>query len=164
VTDPGITPTIREKEAAQLTIRRIVPEDAEAAATLSGQLGYPTTTGQMLQRIQRLPGCADSQAVFVACLQGEGTSRLVGWIEVAVTCHLQSEPFVLIGGLVVLEGLRGLGIGKRLCDEAEAWTRAKGIKVLRVTSRNTRPDAHRFYLLDGYIETKTSKVFEKLLT
>jgi GNAT superfamily N-acetyltransferase len=163
VTDPSITPTIGEKERAQLTIRRIVPEDAEAAATLSGQLGYPATTGQMLQRIQRLSGCAESQAVFVASLQEEGTSRLVGWIEVAVTCHLQSEPFVLIGGLVVLEGLRGLGIGKRLCDEAEAWTRAKGIEVLRVTSRSTRPDAHRFYLRYGYVETKTSKVFEKLL-
>lgn len=164
MTDPSITPTIRENEPAQLTIRWIVPEDAEAAATLSGQLGYPATIGRMLQRIQRLSGSTDSQAVFVACLQGEGTSRLVGWIEVAVTCHLQSEPFVLIGGLVVLEGLRGLGIGKKLCDEAEAWTRAKGIKVLRVTSRSTRPDAHRFYLRDGYVETKTSKVFEKLLT
>jgi GNAT superfamily N-acetyltransferase len=162
--DPITTPTLAQNNAERLTIRRIVPEDAEAASLLSGQLGYESTTGQMLQRIQRLSGCTDSQAVFVACLQDKETSRLVGWIEIAITYHLQSEPFVLIGGLVVLEGLRGLGIGKRLCDEAEAWTRARGIKVLRVTSRSTRPDAHRFYLRDGYMETKTSKVFEKLLS
>jgi GNAT superfamily N-acetyltransferase len=90
-------------------------------------------------------------------------ARLVGWIDVAITYHLQSEPFVLIGGLVVQDGLRGLGIGKRLCEEAEAWARGKGISIVRVTSRSTRPDAHRFYLRDGYTEIKTSKVFEKLL-
>ena len=109
-TDPIIAPTRMQNTAGRLTIRRIVPEDAEAAALLSGQLGYECATGQMLQRIQRLSGCANNQAVFVACLQDKETSRLVGWIEVATAYHLQSEPFVLIGGLVVLEGLRGLGI------------------------------------------------------
>jgi GNAT superfamily N-acetyltransferase len=162
VTDAGSTSTISEG-ASRLSIRRMVAEDAEAAAALSTQLGYEATVGQMLQRIQRLQQCENSQAAFVACLQDQGTTRLVGWIEIAITFHLQSDPFVLIGGLVVLDGLRGLGIGKRLCDEAETWTRAQGIKVLRVTSRSTRADAHRFYLRDGYVETKTSKVFEKVL-
>ncbi len=164
VTDPGTARRTVEEEAARVTVRRITPEDAEAVALLSGQLGYEATAGQMLQRIDRLSGDAESQAAFVACLQEEGSSRLVGWIEVAITCHLQSDPFVLIGGLVVKDGMRNLGIGKRLCDEAEAWTRAKGIKLLRVTSRSTRPDAHRFYLRDGYVETKISKVFEKALS
>ena len=99
--------------------------------------------------------------MFVACIAKD--ARLVGWIEVAITNHLQSGPFVLIGGLVVQDGLRGLGIGTRLCEEAETWAQTMGISIVRVTSRSTRTDAHRFYLRDGYTEIKTSKVFEKLL-
>jgi len=38
-----------------------------------------------------------------------------------------------------------------------------GIAKVRVTSRSVRLDAHRFYQRDGYVEIKTSKVFEKVL-
>lgn len=153
--------TVTDSNTSQLTIRQIEPGDAEAVAALSGQLGYEATTEELQRRIAKLTACEETQAVFVACITKD--AQLVGWIDVAITYHLQSEPFVLIGGLVVQDGLRGLGIGKRLCEEAEAWTRAKGISIVRVTSRSTRPDAHRFYLRDGYAEIKTSKVFEKLL-
>lgn len=147
--------------ASQLTIRRVEANDAEAVAALSGQLGYGATPEEMRRRIAKLADCEENQAVFVACMTEDG--RVIGWIDVAITYHLQSEPFVLIGGLVVQLGVRSLGVGKRLCEEAEAWTRTKGISIIRVTSRSTRPDAHRFYLRDGYTEIKTSKVFEKLL-
>ena len=151
-----------DSNPSKLTIRRVKLADAEAVAALSGQLGYEASPEDLRQRISKLADCEDNQAVFVACMTGKD-ARLVGWIDVAITYHLQSEPFVLIGGLVVQDGLRGLGIGKRLCEEAEAWTRTRGISIVRVTSRSTRPDAHRFYLRDGYTEIKTSKVFEKLL-
>jgi GNAT superfamily N-acetyltransferase len=152
---------VTDSNGSQLTIRRVEPGDAAAVAGLSGQLGYQATTEEMRRRIAKLADCEEDQAVFVACMTEDG--RVVGWIDVAVTYHLQSEPFGLIGGLVVQHGLRGLGVGKRLCEEAEVWTRSKGISIVRVTSRSTRPDAHRFYLRDGYTEVKTSKVFEKLL-
>src|SRR5260370_15815624 len=64
----------------QLTIRRVRVEDAEAAAALSGQLGYEASGEDLRQRIERLAGCEQSQAVFVACLGAEGA--LAGWIEV----------------------------------------------------------------------------------
>jgi GNAT superfamily N-acetyltransferase len=153
--------TVTDSNASQLTIRRIELGDAEAVAVLSGQLGYESTAEEMRRRIAKLADCEQSQAVFVACITKD--ARLVGWIDVAITYHLQSEPFVLLGGLVVQDGLRGLGIGKRLCEQAEAWTRTMGISIVRVTSRSTRADAHHFYLRNGYTEIKTSKVFEKLL-
>jgi GNAT superfamily N-acetyltransferase len=59
--------------------------------------------------------------------------------------------------------MRSLGVGKRLCAEVEAWSREKGIAVVRVTSRITRERAHRFYLREGYEQIKTSAVFEKVL-
>jgi GNAT superfamily N-acetyltransferase len=145
--------------AAGLSLRRAGIEDADRVAALCTQLGYPATPAQISRRIEGLSPCLDSQAVFVASLN----STVVGWIEVSICRNLQSDPFVLISGLVVDQSARGLGIGKRLCEHAEAWARAKGIRLLRLTSRSTRAGAHRFYLRDGFTETKTSKVFEKVL-
>jgi GNAT superfamily N-acetyltransferase len=145
-------------EAAAVEIRRVRPEDAEAVAELNGQLGYPAGAERVRDRIEEIAN-VPTQAVFVACIDGQ----VIGWVDVAIALHLQSEPFALIGGLVVKDRLRGIGIGKRLCEAVELWTRAQGIRLLRVTSRSTRADAHRFYIRDGYTEVKTSCVFEKTL-
>ena len=48
-------------------------------------------------------------------------------------------------------------------EEAEDWTRRQGVNKIRVTSRSTREAAHRFYLRDGYRQTKISMFFEKML-
>jgi GNAT superfamily N-acetyltransferase len=142
-----------------LTIRRVSPEDAAAVAGLSVQLGYKATAAEIAQRIAALGSCKAYQAVFVACRGPE----IVGWIDVALSFDLQAPPYALIGGLVVKDDVRGLRIGKRLCDEAEAWSRAQGVSVLRVTSGSTRADAHRFYLREGFKDIKMSRVFEKNL-
>jgi GNAT superfamily N-acetyltransferase len=146
-------------DARELTIRRVMLEDAEAVGELNGQLGYPASAEDVRQRITAIEACAGGQAVFVACVADE----VVGWIDVALTLHLQSAAYALIGGLVVKESVRGRRIGERLCEEAESWARAQGVATIRVTSRNTRGDAHRFYLRDGYTDVKTSRVFEKIL-
>jgi GNAT superfamily N-acetyltransferase len=145
-------------DAAALSIRRVRAEDAAAVAELNGQLGYPATADEARDRIIAIADLP-TQAVFVACVADE----VVGWVDVAVVIHLQSRRFALIGGVVVKDGLRGKQIGKRLCERAEAWSREQGVRVVRVTSRITRADAHRFYLRDGYTEVKTSRLFEKVL-
>lgn len=140
-----------------LTIREMTPADAEAVAELTAQLGYERTASDIAAWIAGLPAMQSRQAAFVACLGEE----VVGWIEVSIERRLQSPEFGFIGGLVVRHGHRNLGIGRRLCERAEAWTWEQGITKLRVTSRSTRLDAHRFYLRDGYETVKTSMVFEK---
>lgn len=140
-------------------VRVISREDAVAVAELSGQLGYEVSPDMVAEQVESLSSRTGNQVAFVACV---GTD-VVGWIEAAITHHLQSAPYSLIGGLVVREGMRGMGVGKRLCAEVEEWTREKGIAVVRVTSRSSREDAHRFYLRDGYKRIKTSAVFEKVL-
>jgi len=45
-----------------------------------------------------------------------------------------------------------------VCAEVEAWSRRKGLTVVRVTSRSTREGAHRFYLREGYRQTEESAV------
>ena len=139
-------------------VRVISHEDATVVAELCRQLGYEVSPEMVAEQIGSLSGTT-SQVAFVACV---GTD-VVGWIEAAITHHLQSPPYSLIGGLVVREGMRSMGVGRRLCAEVEEWSREKGIAVVRVTSRSSRGDAHRFYLRDGYERIKTSAVFEKVL-
>jgi len=149
-----------EPAAISLVVRRVAPEDAAAVVELSGQLGYSISIETVTERIRTLTAYPRNQAAFVACANAE----VVGWIEAVIEHHLQSPPHGMITGLVVRDGMRSLGVGKRLCAEAEAWTRGNGIALLRVTSRTTRERAHRFYLREGFTQTKTSAVFEKVLS
>jgi GNAT superfamily N-acetyltransferase len=142
-----------------VTIRAIAAGDAVAAAELARQLGYERTAAQIAGWIAGLAGRENEQQAFVAC-RGE---EVIGWIEVAMQRHLQSDEFALIGGLVVKEGVRSAGIGGQLCRHAERWAAARAVKAMRVTSRSTREAAHRFYERDGYERVKMSVVFEKAL-
>jgi GNAT superfamily N-acetyltransferase len=147
---------IHEVDDRPIIAREMMQEDAEAVARLTTQLGYQRNAEQIQEWIGSLRPCGE-QAAFVATLDGE----VIGWIEVSIERRLQSAPFGMIGGLVVSESVRGRGIGRLLCHRAEQWTWDQGLDTLRVTSRSTRPGAHRFYLRDGYREVKTSLVFEK---
>lgn len=141
----------------EIVIRAMEPADAEAVSLLIIQLGYKRSPVEVREWVETVRREGRRQAAFVAVLEGE----LVGWVEISVERRLQSPPFTLIGGLVVKDGARGRGIGHQLCARAEAWSWEHGVDKIRVTSRSTRGDAHRFYLRDGYKEVKTSMVFEK---
>jgi len=142
----------------QVNIRPISAADASAVSELVTQLGYERTPEQVRSWVDGLDSRPE-QAAFVAEVDG----KVVAWIDVSLAWHLQSDVFGLIGGLVVRDGVRGGGIGRRLCERAEEWSRSQGAKKIRVTSRSTREAAHRFYLRDGYQQTKISMVFEKPL-
>ncbi len=138
------------------TLRRIQADDATAVAELSASLGYPVSACDIRSRIEVLAG-AEDHMVLAATLQG----MVVGWIDAAVERHLQSEPVVTIGGLVVKDDMRGRRIGQQLCQAVEEWAAQIGIGVVRVRSQVKRADAHRFYQRDGYTQVKISAVFEK---
>jgi (aminoalkyl)phosphonate N-acetyltransferase len=141
-----------------VSIRRLTVDDAEAAAELSSQLGYPSSPGDLRKRIEELSHTTDRVA-FAAVVDGE----MVGWIDAAMERHLQYAASAVIGGVVVREEMRGQGVGRRLCIEVEEWARGKSVPLVRVRSQIKREDAHRFYLRDGYRQVKTSLVFEKPL-
>jgi len=136
--------------------REITPDDANAAAKLSEELGYPVSPAEMKQRIEALARLRD-HAVYVACITGS----VVGWIDVGISRHLQSEPRAEIGGLVVSSEMRGRGIGRHLVTCAENWARQRGLRGIVVRSQIAREEAHNFYLREGYARTKTSAVFTK---
>jgi GNAT superfamily N-acetyltransferase len=141
-----------------LLIRPMNPNDAEQVSVLAAQLGYRRTVTAVRDWVESSPASGD-RAAFVACFD----TQVVGWVEVSIQRRLQSEPFALIGGLVVRQDMRSRGIGHRLCQQAEQWGLSRKMRRVRVTSRSSRTEAHRFYLRSGYTETKTSLVFEKTL-
>jgi predicted N-acetyltransferase YhbS len=143
--------------SSELRIRTIEPRDVEEVLVLVAQLGYERTRADIARWIDSLPRRAESQTAFVACY----ADKAVGWIEISIEHRLQSPAYALIGGLVVKDGFRNQRIGLRLCERAEQWSWEKGVSVVRVTSRSTRVDAHRFYESNGYSLAKISQVFEK---
>lgn len=144
---------------SEVAIREAAPDDAEAIASLSGELGYPTGAADVRRRLLDIRTSVD-HAVMVA----EGASAsVVGWVHVFRAPRLGGEPFAELGGLVVTESLRGHGIGSRLVAEAEGWASARGLKTLRIRTRTTRSDARLFYEELDFRLTKTQVVFERQL-
>lgn len=134
-------------------------KDADCVAALATQLGYPSTADEIHQRFGRIAG-NDLHAVFIARSED---CQVVGWLHVFV-CHLmESDPYAEIGGLVVDERRRGVGIGRLLLEQAETWARAKDCASIRLRSNIIRNAAHKFYLKGGYTITKTQHAFAKTL-
>src|ERR1700761_2204530 len=137
-------------------VRPLRVDDAEGVAELSEMLGYPVHANAVRSRIEGFASSSE-HAAFAATVQ----DVVVGWIDAAVERHLQSEPAVVIGGLVVRDDMRGRRIGQQLCQAVEEWAVQIGVSTVRVRSQQKRADAHRFYLRDGYEQVKVSAVFEK---
>lgn len=107
----GVTcSTVTDMSDSPLEIRPVRLDDAEAAARLTGELGYPIDADGMRRRLEPLLQLAD-HVVFVAVQLG---GDVLGSIHAAVVMHLQSEPRVEIGGLVVTETARGQRVGAQL--------------------------------------------------
>jgi ribosomal protein S18 acetylase RimI-like enzyme len=140
-------------------VRRAINTDILHITALCGQLGYPSSSGQIAQRVGKIQ-CQDDHALFVT-QQSDGS--LVGWVHVYLCPLVITELEAEIGGLIVDERFRGQGIGQRLMRHAELWSREKGCRGLRLRSNVTRKNAHAFYGRIGYRKIKTSRMYRKEL-
>lgn len=143
-----------------LIIRPAELMDAEALARLTGQLGYPVTVEEVVERLRQAQSLPEWQAVLVAVLPD---GRVVGWIQVYQVVFLGGAPFTEIGGLVVDETCRRMGIGRALMQKAEEWTLQHGMVDVSVRSNIIRDGAHAFYRRLGYRLVKTQYTFHKEL-
>jgi GNAT superfamily N-acetyltransferase len=141
-----------------MTTRPARLADAPAIAVLTGQLGYDATVAQVTERLARLLARPD---MFVAVAEQAG--QIAGWVHVEIAEYVESEPFAVIGGLVVDRTHRRQGIGAALMADAETWARARGCGLMRLWSTTTRAPAHRFYAGLGYTNVKTQYSFVKVL-
>src|ERR1035438_1954799 len=139
-------------------IRSAEPRDAATLAALSGQLGYPSSPVDLLERLLGFQSRTD-QLVLVAEREG----GLLGWIHASEAHSLEAPPAVVIAGLVVAQGARGSGLGQRLVAAVARWTAEKGFRELRVRTNVVRTEAHGFYRHLGFRPLKTQTVFAMAL-
>lgn len=140
----------------ELITRKARIEDFEEIAGLCDQLGYQTDPTDIPVRLKHINDL-DQHAVFVAELD----HKVIGWIHVYVCPLLVSPPQSQLGGLVVNEDQRGKGIGEKLLQQAEAWSRIHSCQLLTVYTNITRSRTHAFYENLGYQNIKTEYVMRK---
>ena len=132
-----------------LTIRDARPTDAQALATLIGELGYPTSAETVSRRLEGLRS-SGADRVIVAELAGE----VIGLASLHTSLTVEyDEPVAKLNGIVVDERHRRRGIGEALVAEMEAEARRRGCCLIFVTTAERRTDAHAFYRRIGFQET-----------
>src|SRR4051812_43999360 len=122
-------------------IREATDTDAEAIASLLGELGYPTDSRRVPERLARMRAEA-GQTTLVAELEGS----VVGMATIIVRHVISGDaPFGRLASVAVLDDWRGRGIGSALVARVEEICRAAGCEVMEVTSAMHRERAHDFY-------------------
>jgi hypothetical protein len=92
-TEPRTNP---HKNVDAILIRQIEFADAEAAAQLGAELGYPAVAEEMKEPISVVNSLRD-RVVYVACI----ADKAIGWIDVSIVHHLSTGAHGEIGGLVI---------------------------------------------------------------
>ena len=141
-----------------LSIRVARESDADAIAQLARQLGYDVDRTLVPARLARILQRPDHRFVVA-----EDEGQVVAWLHALVFEYIESDPFVVIGGLVVDRNHRRKGIGRTLMEDAENWARVRHSPVVRLWSSDARANAHRFYEGLGYRHIKTQYSFAKPL-
>src|SRR5881392_3284118 len=98
-----------------LTIRLAELSDAQAIASLMGELGYPTRAAEMQMRLE--PILQDSRYRTFVAVRGGKVCGMIGTF-----CHHSYEhnnPSARIIALVVDEKMRRRGVGQSLVQAAE---------------------------------------------
>lgn len=140
---------------SEFQIRQLFVSDAPQVSELARELGYDVSANDASLRIAGL--AARRECAFAGVRDGS----VVGWIHAADRRLLQEPPVLEIGGLVVAEGSRGMGVGQRLVDAVNRWGKQRGHDKLFVRSNVTRSDAHGFYEELGFSRDKTSHTFSR---
>ena len=134
--------------AAEMLVRAARVDDAEAVARLFGQLGYPSTPGELRARL------VDTGAA-VRALVAEREGRVVGIVVVNLIAPLHVPGrWAIVSALVTDEAARGARIGAALLGEAERYAREQGCSRVELSSSDSRTRAHAFYLQQGFEEVR----------
>jgi GNAT superfamily N-acetyltransferase len=134
------------EQDVDLVIRLAEESDAEAMALLMTQLGYDTRTSEMKMRMETI--ARDSRyRTFVAVRIGK-ICGMIGTLSYASYEHNNLGGWIM--ALVVLDGMRGRGVGKKLIAAAENDFVQRNIRRVAVNTRFTRKEAHTFYENCGY--------------
>ena len=141
-----------------IAVRPANDGDIPAMAHLMNELGYPTSTGDMLMRYRRIAGNP-----LYGTLVAEMGGHVVGMAGMLVGQYYEKNAaYIRIAVFVIDSPYRNQGIGKCLLQCAEEWAKEKGAGVIVLNSGNRpeRENAHQFYRKQGYQVQSTGFVKE----
>jgi GNAT superfamily N-acetyltransferase len=132
-----------------MSIRKVMPADAEAIQQLLDQLGYPATTEFVAQQLPLLLAHPDQSLVVY-----EQRGRVVGVISIHFIPQLAlAGDFATISYLSVAEAVRSEGIGAKLEAYCTHLATERNCDRIYVHCHARREGAHRFYNRQGYQES-----------
>jgi GNAT superfamily N-acetyltransferase len=128
-------------EQGEVSVRAATLADTGAVADLLADLGYPTAGDVATKRLGRLLATGHDP-VYLAMQDDQA----VGLMAMHFTEMLHvAGPVARITTLVVRDGGRGQGVGKRLIAEADRMAREAGCYELELTTGLRRTQAQAFY-------------------
>lgn len=142
-----------------MEIRRIEVSDFEAIYKLNLELNPKLSEFSPEQVKERIRFLVTKTEDIVFVVVDEGA--VVGYIHGSPYVSLFSDTVVLIKLFIVSASARGQGIGGKLLESLEAWSKERGFTGMRLNCRADRLDTHRFYLKHGYVVKKDQKNFVK---
>lgn len=89
-----------------------------------------------------------------ALLVAKEDGKLLG-SALGICCHclaFRGKPFLVIEDVIVRDGLRGKGIGRKLFEALETFALEKGCAYSMLVSSGHRKEAHAFYEKIGFTE------------
>jgi len=140
-----------------MVVRPMTARDSRDVASLSDQLGYPSSASDIERRLGTMTQGTDYGAFVAEATDG----GIAGWIHVFGIRFLKEDAFAEISGLVVDANSRGQGVGIALLAAAEKWARENGYTGIYVRANTKRSQVLPFYEGMGYNTVKTQHVFHK---
>jgi ribosomal protein S18 acetylase RimI-like enzyme len=143
--------------SSTVSIREATIADAESIARLVTELGYPTSSEQMRERLDVI-------------LKDEGYTTLVAFDPESIRAFIgmrvgplyEADEFCgQIMALAVAKDHQRGGMGRMLMETAESHLNERGVRIVVVMSGTHRADAHAFYKRLGY--ALTGNRFKKVL-
>lgn len=137
----------------EIVMRESTRDDLPAILRLYGQLGQDDGSVLSLEDAEKIYaqiGSYPDYRIYLAILDG----RAVGTFALLIMdnlAHLGAKSAIL-EEVVVEEGLRGMGVGKKMMDFANDLCRRKECYKMAFSSNRNREAAHRFYESLGFIQ------------
>jgi GNAT superfamily N-acetyltransferase len=138
-------------------IRKATPEDCTAAAELLDELGYPTSSQEILNRIEAME--SDPNGCLLNAI-ADGTC--VGLASLHILPYFPTGGRICrVTALVVKSEFRGRGIGSKLLLEVERIARDAGCMGVEITAAVQRRETHEIYEHRGYVRASI-RFFKRL--
>lgn len=133
--------------------------DSAGCFILNSQLGYETEESAFSKRFLFLVAHPEHSVIVAK----NNSGKIIAWMHMGLRFLIEADHFAQIAAIVVSEDQRSTGIGTHFLKVAEDWAKHHGMNQIGLSSSLVREKAHKFYLKNGFSNSKTSKAFVKNL-